>query len=362
MAMISGDKDINMFLDMLLSKMQKAGAISPEQKKEIKAVLGPAMKQAGGFNPDEPNAINKLKQGIVAVALCGRVGNDPKLSMQNFATLQKEQANLVSLVFKDPKKQTPEEKRKFSMAMAYLLVLEQKPDANISLALAMKDPKTMTPQEKKKLGEDVQMVFDTLSKDPNFKMDPTALAGLLAMVKKEIQDPGITKGKGTPEEDKLMTQNLTNLFGIDPHVPGKITGPIMVMAGNMMGIAENYPVFGDDPLNSYSGTRLNASMQSATGVFQLAEDRDRDLGANSMDVNADAAPEAAAPESAAKSDAGDSLLSAVASAVEDTVKDMAAPAKEVPTAETPKQEAAEEWKPKSPFEIKGLKPPGAPAA
>jgi hypothetical protein len=359
MAMISGDKDIDMFLEMLLRNMQKAGAISPEQKKDIKAVLGPAMKQAGGFNPDEPNAINKLKQGIVAVALCNRVGNDPKLSMQNFATLQKEQANLVSLVFKDSKKQTPEEKRKFSMAMAYLLVLEQKPDANISLALAMKDPKTLTPQEKKKLGEDIVAVFETLSQDPNFKMDPTALAGLLEMVKKEIQDPGISKGKGTPEEDKLMTQNLTNLFGIDPHVPGKITGPIMVMAGNMMGIAENYPVFGDDPLNSYSGARLNASMQSATGVYQLAEDRDKDLGANAA---APEQPEAPAPESAAKSDAGDSLLSAVASAAEDAVSEMASPAKEVPTVETPKQEAAEEWKPKSPFEIKGPKPPGAPAA
>jgi hypothetical protein len=349
MAMISSSRDIDQFLDMLLSKMQKAGAITAEQRKEIKNVLKPAMEQAGGFNPDKPDAINTLKQGIMAVALCSRVGSNPALSMQNFKTLKAEQANLVALIFKD--NPSAQDKSKLGLGLGYLLVLEKNPQLKVDLALALKDPKKMTMDERKQLGDDLEKILPAMNAMGINPMDAAKLAAAIKEVKLELaKDPNKVK---TPGENKELENSLTALFGMDPSTPGKITGPIQCMVGNAMGIADNFPAMGAEPIHGYSGDLLNATMQAATGQYTLDEDRDSELGINFSD-NEPKDPSALEGPSATE-DKGPSAAEALTTAFESIVTEAATEtfsAKDNKELNAPAVEAEDTYKPRTPFDGK----------
>jgi hypothetical protein len=349
MAMISSSRDIDQFLDMLLNKMLKAGAIKDnQQKNEIKALLKPAIENAGGFNPDKPDAINTLKQAVVTAALCSRVA--PQLGFKNFNALQKEAVNLITIGLKD--KPTPEEKSKYGIGMGYLLVLEKNPQLNVNLELAFKNPKTMTMDERKQFSDDLEKVLPLMNAMGMNPMDAAKLAGAIKEMKLELaKDP--TKVK-TPDENKELENSMTALFGMDPSTPGKITGPIQCMMGNAMGIADNFPAMGAEPIHGYSGDLLNATMQAATGQYQLEKDRDADLGEVFSEDNAKD-PSALTQEAPSKDEptAAEALTTAFESLVTESVsetfnakdnKELNAPAAAVQEEET--------YKPKTPFDAK----------
>ncbi|MES2217422.1 MAG: hypothetical protein V4501_03325 [Pseudomonadota bacterium] len=357
MAMISSVHDIDQMLEMLLQKMLKHGAITKEQKNDIKMVLGPALKDAGGIDANDPKAVDRLKKGVLDAVVVGQVAG--KRGLEDITNLRQAIA-VVALNFKDPAKLTPADKRQYAMGMACVLALNQDPNLKINIKLMMQDPKTLTPAERKEVGDTIEKIMPALNamQDPALMLSVAQLAGAIKLVKDELaKDPTAQR---TPEEDKAFTDSLCNLYGLDPRVPGKISGPIVSMPGNALGIVASGPAMGNDPINDYSGTILNASMQSATGVYTLSEDRDAALGETFSDNAPKSEAAAAAPEAAEPAAAKESLLSAIASVVEDAVKETVAPekkesaahVKEVPTAEP-------EYKSPSPFNTGGPKPPGA---
>jgi hypothetical protein len=244
MANISGTQELQKMLAQVLEKTPK-GALSPEMKLEIIHQLVPAIQAGGGFNPEDPKAVEKLKQGIKAVLTMDKLTNDPAVAPGNKAAILANRQDMLMGIFND--KPTPEQNKKIAIGMAYVKVLEREPGKDINMGLAMLDPKTLSAQDKLKLGADLEKVFSDLNdmqKDPGMKLDATKLAALMEMVKKEIDNPGVTKALADNKEDKGLTQSMTNLFGVDPHVPGKVTGPLMVLAGNTMGIVDNFPALG----------------------------------------------------------------------------------------------------------------------
>jgi hypothetical protein len=122
---------------------------------------------------------------------------------------------------------------------------------------------------------------------------------------------------------------LTALFGMDPSTPGKITGPIQCMIGNALGIADNFPAMGSEPIHGYSGDILNAAMQSATGQYALDEDRENDLGVTFADNDGGKDPSALDVEPDNSPSAPEALTTAFAGLVEESAKETIAPTKEV---------------------------------
>jgi hypothetical protein len=273
-------------LQKVLAKILQKAPLSAEMKLHIVNTLVPAIQAGGGLNTEDPKAVEKLKQGIKAVLTMEKLTSpNSGVSPGNRAAILANRNDILSGIFDE--KPTPAQNKKVAMGMAYLKVLEQEPGKDIRMDLAMLDPKHLTPQDKERLVADLGKVFGALNdmqKDPGMKLDAAKLAALMEMIKKEIKEPGSTKELAN-KEDKGLTDSLSNLFGVDPRIPGKIAGPLMVLAGNTMGIVDNYPALGGSnaPIDSFSGNVLNASRQSATGAYTLTEDRDQDLGSEFND-------------------------------------------------------------------------------
>lgn len=143
-----------------------------------------------------------------------------------------------------------------------------------------KDPKA-TPEALKALKDELKHNLNELNKlepNPENRRKNEALINDEALMEKLIntkealnakKERGEPKTNADKEADKKLEDSLHNLFGVDPHVTGKITGPVLAVMGDLMGIPDAYPAYSSNaPIHESSGD-LTSTGDDLHGKYPL---------------------------------------------------------------------------------------------
>jgi len=253
----------NILKPLIRSKENPNGPVSPEDALALIGTLSEIIKDAGGLDLSDRNLVGKLKHSIVTGL------TTMKQSPENNTEIK----DTLKLLFKDQNSLSPEDKKKLTLGLSYIIAMERDPNFKPNMGLALKDPKTLSPADKNKLLEDLENLANILNntKNPKDRLDKKDLDLLIKLLKDEIKNPGITKEKTNPnsfEFDKDFKEMMQNMDILQ----GKRGG----VASNYTGIASE-AAYSLTPLALLSGEILNWQ-QAATGVEAAAADRDEALG------------------------------------------------------------------------------------
>jgi hypothetical protein len=169
---------------------------------------------------------------------------------------------------------TPKEQKQLTTALAFVSVMQNRPDLKLRPSLAFED--NLSPADKKEFDDSLAIALDFIIRrelDPDLKMDPKAIDGLKDKVTDALKDPK-SKGK-TPEE---VARNIAK--DMDDPLLGNSLGPVLVIMDNSLGRADTIPVLSGaatTPLHILANVVFNPN-QALTGGNSIAAERDAELG------------------------------------------------------------------------------------